>query len=74
MFGLATRAGTSSNEQQTLHRASERAISAGRKPESEAEETDRFETLEGALACLIEDFNVSGLTARPDEPRLFGDA
>lgn len=57
-----------------IHRASERAIAAGSKPESEAEETDRFKTLEGALACLIEDFNVSGLTARPDEPRLFGDA
>lgn len=57
-----------------IHRASERAIAAGRKPESEAEETDRFKTVEGALACLIEDFNVSGLTVRPDEPRLFGDA
>lgn len=57
-----------------IHRTSERAISAGRKPESEAEETDRFMTVEGALACLIEDFNVSGLKARHDEPRLFRDA
>ena len=54
-----------------IHRASERAIAAGRKPESEAKETDRFETLEGALACLLEDFNLSGLTAKPDHPRLF---
>ena len=42
----------------------------GKKPESEAEETDRFSTLEGALACLIDDFQVSGIRARPDEPQL----
>ena len=41
------------------------------KPESEAEETDLFETLEGALACLIKDFNLSDLDARRDHPRLF---
>ena len=49
-----------------IHRASERAIAAGKKPESEAEETSRFETLEGALACLMEDFNLTGLKARTD--------
>ena len=54
-----------------IHRASEQAMVAGMKPESEAEETDRFETLEGALACLIEDFNLSDLDARRDHPRLF---
>ena len=53
-----------------IHRASERAIAAGRKPESAAEETNRFETVEGALACLIEDFNLTGLTAHRDNPRL----
>ena len=53
-----------------VHRATERAIAAGKKPESEAESTDRFETLEGALACLLEDFNLHGLTATPDMPRL----
>lgn len=53
-----------------IHRVSERAIAAGRKPGSEAKETDRFETPEGALACLIEDFNPSGLKAQPDHPRL----
>ena len=42
----------------------------GKKPESEAEETDRFSTLEGALACLIDDFRVSGIRARHDEPQL----
>ncbi|MXZ83461.1 MAG: hypothetical protein F4Z10_07235 [Synechococcus sp. SB0666_bin_14] len=44
-----------------IHRASERAILAGRKPESDATPTDRFQSLEGALACLVEDFNVCGL-------------
>ena len=53
-----------------VHRATERAIAAGKKPESEAESTNRFETLEGALACLIEDFNLHGLTAKSDMPRL----
>ena len=54
-----------------IHRVTERAITAGKKPESEAEETNRFETLEGALACLIEDFGLRGLSAEPDKPRLF---
>ena len=53
-----------------IHRASEDAISAGRKPESEAADTDQFETLEGALSCLIRDFNVSGIKARSDQQRL----
>ncbi len=54
-----------------IHRAAEIAIAANRKPESEAEETGRFETLEGALACLIDDFHLSGLAAQPDHPGLF---
>ena len=53
-----------------IHRASEKAIAAGRKPESDAEETERFETLEGALACLVNDFNVTGIRVQHDnEPR-----
>lgn len=53
-----------------IHRATEEAIAAGRKPESDAEETSRFESVEGALACLIEDFNVTGIASRrDDEPR-----
>lgn len=44
-----------------IHRASERAIAAGKKPESEADETGRFENLDGALACLIADFKLTGL-------------
>ena len=49
-----------------IHRASERAIAAGEKPESEAEETDRFENLEGALARLVADFNLTGLDIPKD--------
>ena len=44
-----------------IHRATERAIAMGRQPESEAEETDRFTSCEGALACLIADFRISGV-------------
>ncbi len=53
-----------------IHRATEQAMAVSKKPESEAEATNRFETLEGALACLIEDFNLRGLAAEPDAPRL----
>ena len=53
-----------------IHRATERAITAGKKPESEAEETNHFETLEGALARLIEEFNLTGLHAKADMQRL----
>lgn len=36
-----------------------------------AEETDRFETVEGALACLMEDYSLSGISGiEHDHPRL----
>lgn len=54
-----------------IHRASERAIAAGRKPESDATATDRFQTLEAALTCLVEDFKVLGLNPTEAHPRLF---
>lgn len=53
-----------------IHRASESTIAEGRKAESAATETSRFESLEGALACLVTDYEVSGLDARRDQPRL----
>jgi len=53
-----------------IHRASERAIASGKLPESEAQETDLFHTLEGALACLIDDFQVSGISAQHDDLQL----
>ena len=50
-----------------IHRVTEEAIVTGRKPEREAEETDRYETLHGVLACLIDDFNLKGIAAEPDQ-------
>lgn len=53
-----------------IHWTCEEAMEAGKRPESKAEATDRFETLEGALACLIDDYNLSGIVANHDQPRL----
>lgn len=54
-----------------IHRATAAAISAGRKPEAEADATDRFTSLEGAFRCLIDDFQLRGITPpEPDQPRL----
>ena len=53
-----------------IHRAVAKTIASGRKPEREAEETDRYQTLEGALTCLIGDFSIAGLRAEHDDPRL----
>ena len=54
-----------------IHRATAAAIAAGKKPECAAEETTRYRTLEGALACLVNDFSLSGVRANPDQPSLF---
>ena len=54
-----------------IHRATASAITAGKKPEYSAEETDRFSSLDGAFRCLIEDFRLRGITVpEPDQPRL----
>ena len=45
--------------------------SAGRRPEHEATETNRYKTLDGALACLINDFNVAGIEVPPEQMGLF---
>ena len=52
-----------------IHHATARAIAAGRKPESEADETDRFTTLNGAFGCLIDDFGLEGI-ARPESDQM----
>lgn len=44
-----------------IHRATQAAMAAGKKPESHAEQTQAYRTLEGALACLMEDAAISGL-------------
>ena len=54
-----------------IHHATAKAIEARKRPEREAKETDRYETIEGALACLLEDFNLTGVDAQFDHPRLF---
>lgn len=54
-----------------IHQTTEAAIAGGKKPEGTAEETARFRTLEGAFACLIDDFHLSGVRANPDHPTLF---
>ena len=59
------------NHRPHIHRATEAAMRRGQKPESAAEETNRYETLEGALACMIDDFQLSGIRAKPDHPSLF---
>ena len=54
-----------------IHRATANAIAAGRKPESEAVETDKFVTLDGAFRCLIDEFRLEGIAKpEPDHPRL----
>ena len=54
-----------------IHRATAGAIAAGKKPESEAAETDRFATLDGAFRCLLDDFRVKGISPpKLDWPRL----
>ena len=54
-----------------IHRASARAIASGKKPESEANETDRFTTLDGAFRCLLEDFHIGGIASpEPDQGKL----
>lgn len=44
-----------------IHRATQAAMAAGRKPESHAEPTTVYRSLEGALACLLVDAAISGL-------------
>ena len=54
-----------------IHRATAEALAAGRRIDGHAEGTHRYRTLEGALACLIEDCGVEGLSAKHDEGDLF---
>jgi hypothetical protein len=54
-----------------IHRATERYIQAGKKPEGYAEETTRYSTINGALHCLTTDCKISGLKTEEDHPDLF---
>ena len=53
-----------------IHRTTAKSITSGGRAERDATDTNRDETLEGALACLIDDFNVGGIPASHDAPRL----
>ena len=58
-----------------IHKATQRYIQAGRKPEGFAESTERYRTNEGALSCLVKDCNISGINPEPDntnQTELFG--
>ncbi len=55
-----------------IHKATERYIRAGRKPEGFAETTHRYHTRKGALHCLVSDNNISGIHTEADEPLLAG--
>lgn len=54
-----------------IHRSTAEAIAAGKKEDSQAEETDRYRTLEGALACLIQDCGIRGLAVPGEQEGLF---
>ncbi len=55
-----------------IHKATNEAIMKGWKPESHADETNRYRTLGGALYCLVNDCGISGLSnLNPDEPDMF---
>lgn len=51
-----------------IHRATERAIRENKKAEHYVEISNSYSTLDGALSCLVKDFNVSGFSTKPDKP------
>ena len=53
-----------------IHKTTAEAIALG-KPDSYAEATNRFATLEGAMSCLLDDCRIAGISAKPDAPGLF---
>ncbi len=51
-----------------IHKATEKYIQAGKKAEGYAETTDRYRSVEGALHCLMLDWNISGMNTKEDLP------
>lgn len=49
-----------------VHVATERYIKANKKPEGFAEATKRYNSLDGALHCLVTDCNIKGISTNPD--------
>lgn len=54
-----------------VHKSSEKYIQANKKPDGFAEVTNKYKTLKGALHCLVNDCNISGLQTEQDLPSLF---
>lgn len=54
-----------------IHRVTTHYMDAGKKPEGYAEATTKYETLQGALHCLVTDCNISGIPTTADQPKLF---
>jgi hypothetical protein len=49
-----------------IHIATEKYLKANRKAEGFAMVTDRYQTIEGALHCLVTDCKISGIQTSPD--------
>jgi hypothetical protein len=54
-----------------VHKTTERYLKANRKPEGFAVKSEKYGTLRGALFCLVNDCNISGLQTEQDLPKLF---
>lgn len=57
-----------------IHTATERYIKANKKAEGYAEATTRYNSVQGALYCLVLDCNITGIKTTPDDaiqPKLF---
>jgi hypothetical protein len=54
-----------------IHYATEKYIVANKKPDGYAKVTKNYNTLNGALHCLLKDCNIEGLNSQPDLPTLF---
>ena len=49
-----------------IHLSTEKYVRANRKPEGYAEITSRYNSLKGALHCLVSDCNITGINTEPD--------
>ncbi len=54
-----------------IHKATEKYIKANRHADGFAEATKNYQTLKGALHCLVNDCNISGINTEADQAKLF---
>lgn len=50
-----------------IHRATPEAFTSGVRTDIFAEETDRYQTLPGAMDCLVADWSIHGITPEIDD-------